>query len=49
VAACTEDWKAFIACAEVAEVSCNAEGDPAPDGCGLPYLAYLTCMLEAGQ
>lgn len=49
VPACAEDWKTFIDCAQGAEVTCNADGDATPAACGIPYLDYLSCLLEAGQ
>jgi hypothetical protein len=46
---CSTDWRAFIDCAQAAQVTCSNEGDPVPVDCIPPYLDYLDCLVEAGQ
>jgi hypothetical protein len=49
VPSCAADWKAFVTCAQTAEVKCTSAGDPSPEKCAVPYLEYLTCVAKVAE
>ena len=45
VPVCKAEYMAYLACAGSAEFTCDAQGDPQPEGCASTSLPFLACVV----
>ncbi len=46
---CTDEWLAYLGCAQTSPFMCNAKGEGEPQNCTLQGLAYTGCILTAAS
>jgi|GEM_PF-1455392 len=46
---CTDEWQAYLGCAQTSPFMCNAQGEGEPQNCTLQILAYAGCILTAAS
>ncbi|MDX2055698.1 MAG: hypothetical protein SFV15_25070 [Polyangiaceae bacterium] len=46
---CTDEWQAYLACAQTSAFACNANGEGEAQNCTLQGLAFYGCILTAAS